>query len=632
MDQYLELLSEKFPTKEEIITKIINLEAILQLPKGTELFLSDIHGEFPAFDHILRNGSGNLREKIKDLFQDCLSEEEMKRLTIFVAYPEYALATDWYKKQDKTMLIHQLIELLRFTSVKYTRSKVRKALPKEYSYIIEELLYVDDRVQGKKSYVSKIVDQLLEMNEEERFLKKLAQTIQRMVIDHVHVVGDIFDRGTQAAKVMDRLMEIHSIDIQWGNHDILWLGAYCGSETCLLTLLRIAARYNYLFELEKEYALNLRSLCSFATETYQTNPLFTPKNSQDATEREREEMEKIHQALAIMQFKLESHLLKRRPEFEMADRDMLANIDYEKNELFLDGQKYTIHHPCFQTISAQEPDRLTADERRVIDMLLYSFQHSLRMQKHMDFLLEKGRMYLVTNQSILFHGCMPVDEHGEFLSFKLGSETYQGKQLMAFFEEQIRESAKSLKKKEDLATDLIWYAWSGPYSPLFGKSKMATFERYYLAEKETHVEVSNAYYRLRDKEWLSQKVRSEFGVPVYGPVIINGHTPVKVKKGESPIKADGTVFVIDGGLSKAYQRTTGIAGYSLLCNSYGFQIVTHYPFLGIEEQFETANGLAEVKKVIDQQLPRKLNRDTTKGSELQRQIEQLKQLLEYRRS
>lgn len=632
MDRYLELLAEKFPTKEEIVTEIINLEAILQLPKGTELFLSDLHGEFSAFDHILRNGSGNLKEKINDLFKNTLTDEEIGRLAIFVAYPEYTLTTKWYEQQDKSELIHQLIELLRFTSIKYTRSKVRKGLPKEYSYIIEELLYIDDLIQGKQAYVDKILDQLVEMGEERNFLTKLAHAIQKTVIDHLHIVGDIFDRGTQAAKVMDRMMDFPSIDIQWGNHDILWIGAFCGSEACLLTLLRIAARYNYLFELEKEYGLNLRPLFSFANERYERNPAFTPKNSKESSDREREEMEKSHQALAIMQFKVESQLLQRRPEFEMSDRDLLQKIDYGQHLLSLDGREYSIHGACFQTISPESPEILSAEERQVIDSLMYSFQHSLRMKKHMDFLLEKGRMYLTTNQSVLFHGCIPVDEKGEFLAFHLGEQTYAGKELLEFFERQIRTSMEDIKAKNDLATDLIWYAWSGPYSPLFGKSKMATFERYFLKEKETHVEVSNSYYRLRDEEWFSDKVRKEFEVDLLGSVIINGHTPVKVRKGESPVKANGTVFVIDGGLSKAYQKTTGIAGYSLLCNSYGFQIVTHYPFIGIEEQFANHSSHAQLKKVIDKQLPRKLNRDTTKGIELQRQINQLKELLAYKKS
>lgn len=631
MDQYLELLSEKFPTTEDVITEIINLEAILQLPKGTELFLSDIHGEFPAFDHILRIGSGNLKEKIKELFHDSLDEEDIKQLTLFVAYPEYAVTTEWYEKQDKSQLIHQLIELLRFTSVKYTRSKVRKGLPKEYSYIIEELLYIDDRVAGKKEYVKKIIDQLTLMDEEQRFLKKLAQTIQTMVIDHVHIVGDIFDRGTQAAKVMDRLMKFSSVDIQWGNHDLLWLGAYCGSEACLLTLLRIAARYNYLFDLEKEYGLNFRILASFSNDNYDENPLFTPKNHEELTTRERKEMEKIHQALAIMQFKVESQILERRPEFEMAQRDLLTQIDYSHNTIKLDGTVHTINGACFQTIDPKNPNQLLPEERKVIDSLMYSFQHSLRMKKHMEFLLTKGAMYLTYNQHLLFHGCIPIDPEGGFLSFSLENKSYSGKGLLDFFEKQIRNSAKKITVKDDLATDLIWYAWIGPFSPLFGKSKMATFERYFLTEKETHIEKRNPYYTLRNEEWFSKKVLKEFGVEENGSVIINGHTPVKVKKGESPIRANGTVFVIDGGLSKAYQKTTGIAGYSLLCNSYGFQIVTHYPFLGIEQQLKKTSNQADVKKVIDQQLPRKFNRDTSKGIELQQQVNQLKRLLAYQR-
>ncbi|MFS0952292.1 fructose-1,6-bisphosphatase [Enterococcus thailandicus] len=627
MDPYLELLSEKFPTTEAVLTEIINLEAILQLPKGTELFLSDIHGEFPAFDHILRIGSGNLKEKVRELFENQLSEEERNQLTLFVAYPEYVQRTAWYAQQEKEQLVVQLIDLLGFTSVKYTRSKVRKSLPKEYSYIIEELLYLDNRLQGKKAYAQKVIEQLVRLGEVDRFLEKLALTIQTLVIDHLHIVGDIFDRGTQAAKVMDRLMTQSSIDIQWGNHDILWLGAFYGSKACLLTLLRIATRYNYLFELEKEYAINLRPLFSFAHQTYKKNAVFTPKNSETMTDSEQSELEQVHQALAIMQFKVEEQLLMRRSEFEMDERQLLHKIDYEKEIITLEGASYSIKGACFQTISPETPEQLTKEEEQIIDSLMYSFQHSLRMKNHMEFLLEKGAMYLVYNDHLLFHGCIPVDEKGNFLALEQ-EQVVGGVELLTFFEEKIRESAKTPDSGEDLATDYIWYAWSGRVSPLFGKSKMATFERYFLEETQTHVEKSNAYYRLRNELWFSQKVLSSFGIKSTGSVIINGHTPVKVCKGESPVKAEGTVFVIDGGLSKAYQKTTGIAGYSLLLNSYGFQLVTHYPFVSIEQQLAQTDEGTYVKKVIDQQLPRRLNRTTTKGRVLQREINHLHQLLE----
>ncbi|EPI01002.1 firmicute fructose-1,6-bisphosphatase [Enterococcus faecalis 13-SD-W-01] len=626
MDNYLSLLAEKFPTKESVVTEIINLEAILALPKGTELFLSDIHGEFAAFDHILRIGSGNLKEKINELFKERCSDDDLNELTLFVAYPEQGVTNDWYQKQDKGTLIQYLIELLRYTTVKYTRSKVRKGLPTEYAYIIEELLYIDDRLTGKKDYAEKIIEQLNLMEETEKFLIKLAYTIQEAVIDHLHIVGDIFDRGTDAAQVMDRLEAFPSVDIQWGNHDLLWIGAFCGSEACLLTLLRIAARYNYLFDLEKEYGLNLRPLFSFAHRVYQKNDRFEPKNSEQLSKMEKEELEKVHQALAIMQFKSEEQLLTRRPEFDMDYRKLLHQIDYENNQLTLEGETYRIHQPCFQTITPETPEKWQEEERYVIENLMYSLQYSPRMQKHIRFLLEKGSMYSLYNDHLLFHGCLPVDEKGDFLKLTFDKE-YSGASLLRFFEKQIRQSAQNLELREDFSTDMIWYAWSGPISPLFGKSKMATFERYFLDEKETHKEHSNRYYELRNEESFSKKVLEEFGLDKNGSVIINGHTPVKVRKGESPIKANGTVFVIDGGLSKAYQKTTGIAGYSLLCNSYGFQIVTHYPFVPLENGRADKERFPYVKRVIDQQLPRKLNRDTTKGTKLKKQIEQLKELL-----
>ncbi|MFV0561045.1 MAG: fructose-bisphosphatase class III [Enterococcus sp.] len=628
MERYLELLEEKFPTATLAKTELIHLEAIQNLPKGTEQFLSDIHGEYPAFDHILRIGSGNLKEKIKDAFADQLSKDDVEQLNCFVAYPLYGVNTAWYQTIDKKQLIHCLIELLRFTSVKYSRSKVRKALPKAYHGILEDLIYTDERFPEKRAFVDSIIYELIELEEEQALIIQLAQTIQHLVIDHVHVVGDIFDRGTQADKVMDRLMRLPSVDIQWGNHDILWMGAYFGSEACLLNLLRIATRYTYLLDLEKSYGLNLRQLFSYAQQTYTENELFRPKNIAELDEEELIQMEQVHQALAILQFKAEEQLLMRRPEFNMDERKLLHAIDYEKETLHLDGKEYPIKQGCFQEIDPEHPERYTEKEREVVESLLFSFQHSQKMRQHIQFLLEKGSMYLIYNQQLLFHGCMPLNKTGEFLPLELANQSYSGKALLDFFDEQIRLSAKNLHLRSDLPTDLVWYAWSGPASPLFGKTKMATFERYFLEEKETHEEIKNWYYQLRSNVKIINRLLQEFTIDEQIGTVVNGHTPVKVRKGESPIKAEGKLFVIDGGLAKSYQKTTGIAGYSLLSNSYGYQIVTHQPFCSIPTFFEGSQAHTNVKRVIDRKLPRKSIRHTTKGERLQQQIKDIRELLE----
>lgn len=637
--QYLELLREKFPTNEAIVTELINLDAILHLPKGTELYMSDIHGEFPAFDHILRTGSGNIKEKMTELFGATWSEKEIQEFAILVAYPEEtlqsstiypAITAEWY--HDK---IDHLIELLRYSAAKYTRSKVRKSLPAAYVYIIEELLYADQALPEKKAYYHQIIRHLIELEEAQPFMIELAKTIRSLTIDHVHVVGDIFDRGSNADEVMDRLLELPSLDIQWGNHDILWMGAFFGSKACLLNLLRIAARYGYLFDLEKSYGINLRPLFLYAEKTYQENKMFTPKGWRADTDEHKEEqllIEQVHQALMVMQAKIEEQLLERRPEFKMDERKLLGKINYEAQQISLDGTVYALEATCFQTIDPENPSSLTDEENRVLNSLMYTFQHSRRMRRHIKFLLSHGAMYHIYNKQLLYHGCIPLDSEGDFLEFHLNGKSYYGQSLLEFFDEQIRLSAKNPYQDEDLATDLIWYAWSGKCSPLFGKSKMATFERYFIQAKETHKEWPNTYYVLRDQEEVCRRILANFGLNAQRSAIINGHTPVKVKKGESPIKANGKLFVIDGGLSKAYQETTGIAGYSLLYNSFGFQLVTHFPFESVERLLAEGVDKTYVKRVIESHLERTMIADTTIGTQLKEQQQLLRESLQETRS
>ncbi|MFC4772169.1 fructose-1,6-bisphosphatase [Enterococcus hermanniensis] len=631
-EKYYQMLEKEFSNQEAIMTELINLEAIMHLPKGTELYISDIHGEFTAFDHILRTGAGNTKEKIGLLFGDRLTEHEKNKLTILVAYPKEALKDEhffahkdrsWFRKK-----IRQLLELLAFCSTKYTRSKVRKALPKQYAYIIEELMYTDTSFQDQAAYFDQILSHLLDLNQGVAFITALCQSIQRLVVDHLHVVGDIYDRGPEADKILDKLAKHPSLDIQWGNHDILWIGAFAGSRACLLTLLRIAARYNYLYEIEQAYALNLRPLFMYAEEHYQKNSVFKPKDSSNHYSIEsRDSLEKVHQALAIIQFKLEGQLIKRHPEFEMDDRLLLEKIDFDAETIQLANKEYPLEGSCFQTIQA-DVHALNEQEEYVVDMLLASFQQSVKMQEHIQLLLDKGSMYLVYNQHLLFHGCLPLKKAGGFLPLKVENQSYAGKDLLNFFEEKIRLGCQK-QQTDSSEADWIWYCWSGKISPQFGKSAMTTFERYFIDDQETHKEIKNPYYQYRDTQETCKMILKEFALYSPNSRIINGHTPVKVKSGESPIKGDGMLFVIDGGLSKAYQKTTGIAGYSLLNNSYGFQLVTHDPFDSIENLLHKQTDETSLKRVIDRELTRNMIKDTTVGETLQEQIENLTGLLAY---
>ena len=630
MEQYKRILLEKFDSRQKVITELTNLEAILNLPKGTELYISDIHGEFAAFDYILRSCAGILNEKINDCFAASLSQEEKNTLSALVSYPERVLEEvnkekEWYKST-----ISQLLTLLSFVAAKYSRSKLRKALPQEYAYIIEELIYSDLTLADKHSYYQTILSYVIELREADPFILGIASSIRRLLIDHLHVVGDIFDRGAASAQVMDELLQFDSLDIQWGNHDIIWMGAFFGSKACLLNVLRIAARYGYLWDIEKAYGLNIRSLTLFADKTYKANPKFRPilgTRAEEFTAEEILQLEKVHQALAILQFKIETQLMKRRPEFQMDNQILLDNIDYWKNTISIDGNSYSLKNTCFQTINRENPSELSLEEKQIVDSMLASFQGSPKMAKHMELLMKKGSMYKVYNHHLLFHGCIPLKPSGEFQPLVLHQAQYAGKELLDFFEYHIRLAAKNKEIGDDLSTDIVWYCWRGQLSPLFGKNKMTTFERYFIEESETHKEIENEYFSYRNSKKICQLILEEFGLEAKVSRIVNGHTPVKTGKGESPIRGEGLLFVIDGGLCEAYQKKTGTAGYSLLNNSYGFQLVTHQPFQDIQKVVDSPFEQTSLKRVIEDLEDRTLIQSTTIGQNLLEQQQELIQLL-----
>ncbi|RWZ60541.1 fructose-1,6-bisphosphatase [Halobacillus fulvus] len=636
--KYLDLLAQKYDTEEKVVTEIINLKAILNLPKGTEHFVSDLHGEYQAFQHVLRNGSGRVREKIEDLFKDELSEEEIREFATLVYYPEEKIKriknrftseeelTEWY-----IHMIGRMIKLVSYASSKYTRSKLRKALPQTFAYIVEELLYKTDDFTNKERYYRKIVQQIISLGQADKLIIGLAYTTQRLVVDHLHVVGDIYDRGPEPDKIMETLINYHSVDIQWGNHDVLWIGAFAGSKVCLANIIRICARYNNLEIIEDVYGINLRPLLNLAEKYYEDNPAFRPKLSGERpTKHEELQITKIHQAITMIQFKLESPIIKRRPCFDMSDRLLLENVDFNRKEITINYETFPLENTCFATVDPDKPAELSEEEEKVIDKLLFSVQHSEKLARHMNFLMKKGSLYLKYNGNLLIHGCIPLDEEGHMEKMTIEGQTHAGRDLLDVFERYLRYSFAHPEYTEDLATDMAWYLWTGQYSSLFGKREMTTFERYFIKDKITHKERKNPYYSMREDEEICRQILVDFGLNPDQGHIINGHTPVKEIDGENPIKANGKMIVIDGGFSKAYQSTTGIAGYTLLFNSYGMQLVAHQQFNSKEEVLKDGNDVLSIKRVVDKELKRKKVQETNIGEELQQEIDILKDLLDYR--
>lgn len=636
--RYLQLLSYSFPTIAAASTEIINLEAILNLPKGTEHFLTDIHGEYEAFQHVLKNASGAVKRKVNEIFGNTLRETEKKELCTLIYYPEEKLQLvkavetdidDWY-----LITLNQLVKVCQNVSSKYTRSKVRKSLPEEFSYIIQELLHESTIDPNKHAYINVIISTIISTGRADDFIIAMCNLIQRLTIDSLHIVGDIFDRGPGAHIIMDTLCDYHNFDIQWGNHDILWMGAAAGNTSCMANVIRMSMRYGNLATLEDGYGINLLPLATFAIDAYADDPcsLFQPKiceKDNNFDEKTIRLIAQMHKAITIIQFKLEAAIIDRRPEFGMADRKLLQYIDFKRGVFVRDGKEYAMRDTNFPTVDPENPYRLTAEEQDLVDKLHHSFMKSEKLRKHMRCLFTNGGMYTVCNSNLIFHASIPMNEDCTFKEVNINGKTYCGHRLMDRLDRLIRTAyfADENNKEKAYAMDYMWYIWCGPDSPLFDKSKMATFERYFLNDKETYKEQKGFYYTLRDSREACEYIMAEFGVTGQHTHIINGHVPVKTIKGEKPIKADGKLLVIDGGFSKAYQPETGIAGYTLVYHSHGMQLVQHEPFQSRQKAIEEGLDIKSTTFVVEFNSQRMMVKDTDKGRELVRQIDELKKLL-----
>ncbi len=633
---YLEQLAELYPTIGRASTEIINLQSILYLPKGTEHFLSDIHGEFRAFSHVLRNGSGAVRKKIDDVFGHTLSTADKMSLATLIYYPQKKI--ELVKQQEEDMenwykiTLYRLIEVCKTVSSKYTRSKVRKALPEDYAYVIEELITEKQEVLNKEAYYEAIVNTIVELGQTDNFIVALAELIQRLVIDHLHILGDIYDRGPSPDLIMDRLEKYHSFDIQWGNHDMVWMGAATGQLACIAAVIRTSIRYGNLDLIEDGYGINMVPLATFAMDAYKDDPCerFVLKNSTDE-ERSKKETEmnrKMHKAIAIIRFKLEGQLVQKWPDFGMQNRCLLHKINYEKKTVEIDGQEYPMLDTYFPTINPENPYELTPEETEVMARLRTSFVHCEKLQRHVRLMLKRGSMYKIYNGNLLYHGCVPMNEDGSFAKVNIYGKYYSGKELYDVLESYVRKAFFSLDKEErEKGQDMMWYIWTAPNSPLYGRSKMATFERYFLEDKKMHHESKNAYYHLFDKPETADKILHEFGLKDGRVHIINGHVPVERMAGESPVKCNGKLILIDGGFSKTYRRKTGIAGYTLTYNSYGLTLSAHEPFDFSDSAVRDELDIVSHQEAVEYADRRILVGDTDYGKRMMSRIEELKELI-----
>ena len=637
--RYLQLLAHSFPTIADASTEIINLQAILNLPKGTEHFLADIHGEYEAFQHILKNASGNIKRKVNELFGTTLRESEKRELCTLIYYPEQKLEIvktneedldDWYH-----ITLHKLVAVCRDVSSKYTRSKVRHSLPSDFSYIIEELLHERTEDTNKTAYVNVIIDTIISTGRANDFIIALAEVIQRLAIDQLHLLGDIYDRGPGAHRIMDLMENYQQWDITWGNHDILWMGAAAGNEACICNVIRLSLRYSNLATLEEGYGINLVPLATFAMEAYKDDPCteFMPKSnggagSMDAkTERLTAQM---HKAIAVIQFKVEAHLFHKHPEWKMEDRDLLSSIDYKTGTVIIEGKSYPLKSNDFPTIDPQNPTALTDDERALMKHLHHFFMVSEKLHRHLRAMLAHGCMYAIYNNNLLFHASIPLNEDGSLKEVEIRpGHKCSGKSLMTEIGMQIRSAFQNdtPASEREYATDYFLYLWCGPDSPLFDKSKMATFERYFIENKETHQETKGNFFTLRTREEVCDSILDAFAIEGPNRHIINGHVPVHVASGENPIKANGRLMVIDGGFSQAYHKETGIAGYTLVYHSRGFQLVQHEPFTSTEDAIISGTDIKSTTQIVEMSSHRMLVADTDKGKELRQQISDLKKLL-----
>ena len=643
---YLQLLSQSFPTIADAAKEIINLEAIMNLPKGTEHFLADLHGESEAFQHVLKNASGNIKRKVNELFGNTIRESEKKELCTLIYYPEEKLElikaqetdlVDWYR-----ITIHQLVRVCRDVSSKYTRSKVRKSLPEDFSYIIEELLHERTDDIDKAAYVAVIVNTIISTGRADDFICAICNVIQRLAIDQLHILGDIYDRGAGAHKIMDTLRQYHSWDIQWGNHDILWMGASAGNDACICNVLRLCLRYANLSTIE-EYGINLVPLATFSLEIYGDDPCeeflprLLPGNEMD--EKTRQLTAKMHKAIAVIQFKEEAQIFKRHPEWQMEDRCLFDHVNYEKGVCEIDGQEHKMGSCHFPTIDPAHPNKLTDEEMLLMQKLHHSFRISEKLHKHIRAMLSHGCMYAIHNSNLLFHASIPLNNDGSLKEVEIyPGKKYAGKDLMHNIGMLIRAAFQANSTSGELATvpeeypreyarDYFLYLWCGKDSPLFDKSKMATFERYFLKDEETFKEEKGNYFKLRNSEEVCDRILDAFEVKGDNRHIINGHVPVHASKGENPIKASGRLMVIDGGFSEAYHKETGIAGYTLVYHSRGFQLVQHEPFTSARDAIVRETDIKSTKQIVEMSAHRILVADTDKGEELRAQVRDLKELL-----
>lgn len=632
---YLKLLSREYPNIRAAASDIINLQAICGLPKGTEYFFSDLHGEHEAFIYLLRSSSGIIREKIRETFGHIISEEDEVRLANLIYYPEKMInqikqANEYTEDWQKTA-VYRLVQICREVSSKYTRSKVRKKMPKEFSGVIDELLYVDNTDDNKTEYYSELINTLIDVRVADSFIVVICSLIRSLTIDNLHILGDIFDRGPRPDIILEELMHFHDVDIQWGNHDISWMGAATGNRACICNVLRMALGYNGFDVLEDGYGINLRPLSMFAERVYRDDPCtcFLPqildKNIYDAVDPKL--AAKMHKAIAVLQYKEEGQIIKRHPEYGMEERILLSAIRYDRGTVTIDGKEYPMRDMNFPTVDPADPLRLTDEEEELLHTLELSFRHNARLHEHVRFLYSNGSMYKCCNSNLLYHGCIPMTENREFDGLMVGGKMYRGKELMDFIDTQVKNAyflPEDAPEKE-ACRDFMWYLWNGAKSPVFGKDKNRSFEHYFIEDPEVMRETMTPYYQLSEEEETCDMILKEFGLPTKGSHIINGHMPVKIKSGETPIRAGGKLFIIDGGLSKAYQERTGIAGYTLIFNSHHLALAEHKPFDPERERTPKVYIVEKMQKRITVA-------DTDEGKELAGRIEDLKELLKAYRS
>ena len=618
--KYLSVLARQYPTELSVINEIVNLQSIMTLPKGTEHFLTDIHGENEQFSHVLRNGSGSIRAKIDEVFGNTETQNVKRSLATLIYYPKEKLElvkqsesdmADWY-----AVTLHRLVAMLRRVSSKYTRSKVRKAMPEDFAYLIEELITEKEEIIDKQGYYNQIIQTVIRIGAADSLIETLCNLIQRLVIDHLHIIGDVFDRGPGPHIIMDTLVNYHSLDIQWGNHDVVWMGAAAGDKACIANVVRLCARYNNLDVLEEGYGINLTPLVTFTMRYYG-----------------RMDRQAVHRAISIIQFKIEDALIRKNPEFGMENRLILDKIDFEKKTILIDGKEWSLNVKDFSldmpTVDPKNPAKLTEDEEIVLNRLIYSFTHCEKLQRHVKFLYRKGNLYKVFNGNLLYHGCMPLDAEGKFLVVKIFGRDFAGKALYDELEKWARKGyfAKPGSEEREKGGHILWYLWEGPKSPLFGKDKMATFENMFIDDKAASKERKNHYYDEIEDEKTVDSILAEFNLDPKTSHIVNGHVPQEVKKGDSPIKCGGKLLIIDGGFAAAYHEKTGIAGYTLVCNSYGLRLVVHEKFTNTENVIQNDSDIVSDTIIVEKFPMRHYVSDTDTGREIQLQIDELEELL-----